>query len=546
MRFPAWRLSPTKLTVLLSAYFAFVLNWAFFRTVFQSYQPTGTAGDYFVYTVPLVLWALCYILLLLLSLPYVHKIIIPLLLILSAAVSYHSVFFNVYFDRHMLDNVLQTTPAESARMVSFSYVAWLLLLGVLPALLYVRTQCLYAVWWKEIAKRVMALGLSFVVILGVAAVYYQDYASFFRNHADIKHLIVPSNFITAGVSKLKRLRAENMPYAALGKDAKLNKSDKQRNVVIMVLGETTRAQNWGLNGYEKQTTPKLAARLQKGEAVINFPNVSSCGTATALSVPCLFSSMGREQYNEVKANRQDNILDTLQYAGAQLHWVENNSDCKGVCERIPTTNTIQLNLPDYCTDGECLDNIMLPELDKLLNAPSEQDLVVVLHSIGSHGPTYFERYTAQERLFTPTCDTREINRCSNDKLRNTYDNTIVYIDQLLDQIIHRLEQRPDWKSSLLFVSDHGESLGENGMYLHGTPYAIAPEYQTRVPMTMWLSPAWLKQKSTDLACLNSQSKQAYSHDNIFHTLVGLSDADPRTISQYRADEDILAKCRGNH
>ena len=239
------------------------------------------------------------------------------------------------------------------------------------------------------------------VILGVAAVYYQDYASFFRNHADIKHLIVPSNFITAGVSKLKRLRAENMPYAALGKDAKLNKSDKQRNVVIMVLGETTRAQNWGLNGYEKQTTPKLAARLQKGEAVINFPNVSSCGTATALSVPCLFSSMGREQYNEVKANRQDNILDTLQYAGAQLHWVENNSDCKGVCERIPTTNTIQLNLPDYCTDGECLDNIMLPELDKLLNAPSEQDLVVVLHSIGSHGPTYFERYTAQERLFTP-------------------------------------------------------------------------------------------------------------------------------------------------
>ena len=154
--------------------------------------------------------------------------------------------------------------------------------------------------------------------------------------------------------------------------------------------------------------------------------------------------------------------------------------------------------------------------------------------------------TAQERLFTPTCDTREINRCSNDKLRNTYDNTIVYIDQLLDQIIHRLEQRPDWKSSLLFVSDHGESLGENGMYLHGTPYAIAPEYQTRVPMTMWLSPAWLKQKSTDLACLNSQSKQAYSHDNIFHTLVGLSDADPRTISQYRADEDILAKCRGNH
>lgn len=252
--------------------------------------------------------------------------------------------------------------------------------------------------------------------------------------------------------------------------------------------------------------------------------------------------MQRKQYDEAKANSQDNILDTLQYAGVQVQWIENNSDCKGVCKRVPTMDTLHLNLPQYCTKGECLDNIMLLKLDDLLNAPSDDDLMIVLHTIGNHGPTYFERYTEQERLFTPTCNTDEINRCSDEELINTYDNGVVYVDQFIDQVIARLQKHDDWKSSVIYVSDHGESLGENGIYLHGTPYAIAPTYQTHVPMVMWFSKAWLDAKNMDIACLQKHQQKPYSHDNIFHTLVGLSDLDPKTLKDYQANFDITSAC----
>lgn len=539
---PQWQTGSVKLILLVSLYFLLIFNFPFLRTVFQLYQPTGGAQDYFVYTVPIVLFALLNLIFNILTLPWLHKIIIPLLIIIAAAISYNSLFFNVYFNRDMLDNVLQTNAAEASRLISPSYLAWLVFLGVLPALVYLRTKIVYQVWWKELGKRLISIVCSLAVVASVAAFSYQDYASFFRNNLTLKHLIVPSNFMAASISKIKRLRAAQMPYQALGKDAKMLKTDNRRNVSVLVLGETTRAQNWGLNGYTKQTTPKLAERLKQGEALINFPNVQSCGTFTALSVPCMFSSLTREDYNELQADHQDNLLDTLQHAGVNVQWVENNSDCKGVCKNVPSVDVIHLNLPEFCTDGECLDNIMLPELDKML-AATEKDTLVVLHTIGSHGPTYFERYTPEERLFSPTCDTKEINRCSNEQLANTYDNSIVYLDQLLDKVIARLAAHPDWKSSMLYVSDHGESLGENGIYLHSTPYAIAPKEQTSVPMVIWLSPAWVQHKNTDLSCLQRNAGQAYSHDHLFHTVFSLMDIDLGSLKQYNPNLDILAACR---
>ena len=536
-----WHLSSSKLILSLVIYFTLILNYPFIKKVFQSYQTIGTFHDYFIYTVPFVLMAACYVIFSLLLLPVVHKIIMPLIIVISAAISYNTLFFNVYFNRDMLDNVLQTTLPETARMMSVSYIMWLLMLGVLPALAYILTRVQYRIWWREILQRLTGIAVALLVVVGVAAVFYQDYASFFRKHNNFKHIILPSNFIDAGISKIKRLRMANIPYQALGKDAKLAPTDGKRHVTVIVVGETTRAQNWGLNGYTHQTTPKLAERIKKGNHLINFPKVQSCGTATALSVPCMFSSFTRDNYNETYAKRQDNLLDTLKAAGVTVQWVENNSDCKGVCQNIPTTNVIELNLPQYCTKGECLDNIMLPEMDKALKQDS-QNLVLVLHTIGSHGPTYFERYTPAERLFTPTCDTEEINRCSNEQLTNTYDNSIVYLDQFLDKVIGKLEAHSDWQSALYYVSDHGESLGEDGVYLHGTPYAIAPKEQTSVPMIMWFSAAWAQQQPYDLACVKRAANQPYSHDNLFHTVLSMAHIQLNTVKQYDAKLDILASC----
>ena len=543
MLLPRFQASANRVVFLQAALFAFVLNLPIILKVFQLYQPIGTFHDYFIYTVPLFLLCACNLLFHLLMLPLAHKILMPVVLLIGVAISYNSLFFDVYFNRDMLDNVLQTTPAETMRMFSPSYIAWLFFLGIVPVFLYLRTKIEYRTWWKELLSRLASMLASVLVILLIAALFYQDYASFFRNHNSLKHMILPSNAIGAVASKIKQIRRENMPYLALGQGAQLAHSASEPNVTILVVGETTRAKNWGLNGYAHQTTPKLAERMAKGDALVNFPNVQSCGTATALSVPCMFSSLTRETYGEVRAKRQDNLLDILQTAGANIHWLENNSDCKGVCQNISSVaDMVKLNLPEYCTDGECLDNIMLPELDKLLQN-IKKDTVIVLHTIGNHGPTYFERYTDKERRFTPTCDTKEINRCSNEQLVNTYDNGVVYVDQFLDQLIARLEQHPEWRSSLLYMSDHGESLGENGIYLHGTPYAIAPKEQTSIPMIMWFSPAWLKHSSLDMACVRKNAGQPYSQDNFFHTALSLADVRHDSVKPYQAQLDILAACR---
>lgn len=538
LRLPQWKMSSIKLNLLLALYFTLVLNIAFFREVISLSHPT----DYFLLTTPLVLFVACNIVFNVLSVPVLHKIIIPAFLLISAAVSYNSLVFNVYFDRDMLTNVLQTNVAESSRMFSFSYVAWLLVVGVLPTVLYLCVKVDYKKWWVELLARMGSILASALFVFAIGAVFYQDYASFFRNNKYLPHLLVPSNFVGATISKIKHTRMENMPFVQTGIDAKMEKTDDDVNVSVIVVGETTRAQNWGLNGYGRQTTPYLAERVKRGENLINFTDVSSCGTATAISVPCMFSSLNRSDYDAVQANHQDNLLDTVQHAGVKVQWIENDAGCKDVCNRVPTINTVDLQVPEYCTDGECLDNIMLPELEKAL-ANASQDTVIVLHTIGSHGPTYFERYTEKERQFTPTCDTKEINQCSQAELINTYDNGVLYIDQFLDKVIGQLEAYPNLKTSMLYLSDHGESLGENNMYLHATPYAIAPKEQTQVPMVMWFSPKWVENKKVDLTCLRQNANRPYSHDNFFHSALSLMDMKMASVKAYNKDLDILAACR---
>ncbi len=512
----------------------------FYEQVLVAQPLNWQPESYFLLTIPFVYFFALNIILNILSIPILHKIIIPTLILISAAISYNSLFFNIYFDVDMLNNVLQTNFAESSRTLTPSFLLWILFLGVIPTILYLLVKIEYKPWWKELLTHFGSIMASLIVILGVAKFYYQDYASFFQNNKSLPHLITPSNFVASGIKKIRHYYRDNLPYQQIGLEAKQDKPDDYRHVTILVVGETTRAQNWGLNGYARQTTPKLAAR---GNEIINFTDVNSCGTATAISVPCMFSALTQAEFNGDKALKQDNLLDILQRTGIDILWLNNNSDCKGVCERVPTKNIIELNLPEYCRDGECLDNILLPEIDNALNETNNKDIVIVVHTTGSHGPTYYERYTDKEKIFTPTCDTNEIARCTNEELINTYDNGIIYLDQFLDNIISKLEKHEKWESALFYVSDHGESLGENGLYLHGAPYSIAPEYQTKVPMIMWFSKEWIKNEPFDLNCVRENAKtKPYSHDNYFHSVIGMMDMD-LSLSTYRKELDILNQCR---
>ena len=303
------------------------------------------------------------------------------------------------------------------------------------------------------------------------------------------------------------------------------------------MGETSRAANFSLGGYAHDTNPRL-----KQDNVVYFPNTTSCGTATAISVPCMFSNMPRQNYDEELAHHQEGLLDIIQRAGIQVLWNENDGGCKGACDRVPHQDVTALNLPGLCIDGECQDEALFHQLEDYINN-LQHDGVIVLHTIGSHGPTYYNRYPAAFRKFTPTCDTSQIQTCTQEQLVNTYDNTILYIDYIVDKAIKLLQSKQDkFTTSLVYLSDHGESLGEDGVYLHGLPYSIAPETQKHIPMLIWLSEDYQKRYGVDNQCLQKEAQQKnFSQDNLFSTMLGMTGV---STKEYRAQDDILTACRG--
>ncbi|HWI77934.1 MAG TPA: sulfatase-like hydrolase/transferase, partial [Ramlibacter sp.] len=362
-----------------------------------------------------------------------------------------------------------------------------------------------------------------------------------RNHREVRHLITPGNVVASLAGNIwgRAKRPAGQGLLAVGEDAKATPAPAGRKpqLFVLVVGETARAQNFSLNGYPRETNPELARRH-----VINFPNATSCGTSTEVSLPCMFSPYGRAHYDEEKIVTHQSVLHVLARAGVNVLWRDNQSGCKGVCEGLPEEQLDRAAVEGLCADGQCLDEILLHGMDQVLRDKSG-NLLVVMHQLGSHGPAYFKRYPAQFRKFTPACETDDLRRCSPQEIVNAYDNSLLYTDFFLGKVIDFLDRaQKTHDTAMLYVSDHGESLGEGGLYLHGVPWAIAPDVQTHVPFVVWLSPGFAQSQALDAQCLATRARtHAVSHDYLFHTLLGVFGVQTRV---YDPALDLFAPCRG--
>ncbi|RYY64292.1 MAG: phosphoethanolamine transferase, partial [Comamonadaceae bacterium] len=311
-------------------------------------------------------------------------------------------------------------------------------------------------------------------------------------------------------------------------------------LLLLVLGETARSGNFAINGYARPTTPEL-----EREGAISFRNAWSCGTSTAASVPCMFSHLTRARF-DAGAGPREGLMDVLQRAGLAVLWIDNQSGCKGVCDRIPHVDATQAPTSPLCATGDCLDGVMLEGLDARIAALDPQrvarGVVLVMHQIGSHGPAYHLRSDATSKRFLPECTSTALSDCGQDALVNAYDNSIVATDRFLGQAIGWLKARSaDADTALLYVADHGESLGENNLYLHGMPYAVAPDVQKHVPWITWVSPGLQRSAGLSLPCLRAAQDTAISHDSYFHSVLGFMNV---ATSVYDASLDVYAPCRG--
>lgn len=526
--------------ILFSLYIALALNIAFYRQAYTLLPVDGLHNALVFLSMPVVAFAVMAILLALASVIRLEKVAATLFILLSASAQYFMMNFGIIVDRSMVTNILDTTPAESYALLSgqmimvFSFTA---LLAIALAW-WIKIKPAASVWRGTI-MRAGTVVVSALLILLVAGLFYKDYASLFRNNKELVKSLNPSNSIVAMNSWYFHHEMDNLPLVKIGEDAKqkaVMKNGPRKNLTILIVGETSRAANFSLGGYDRETNPLLAK-----DNVVYFPKTASCGTATAVSVPCMFSNMPRTGYDESLAHHQEGLLDIIQRAGIQVLWNDNDGGCKGGCDRVPHQDVTALNLPGQCIDGECYDDVLFHDLEKTIDG-MQGDGVIVLHTIGSHGPTYYNRYPPEFRRFTPTCDTSEIQSCSQEQLKNSYDNTILYVDHIVDKAIQLLQSKQDkFTTSLVYLSDHGESLGENGVYLHGLPYSIAPETQKHVPMLLWLSDDYQKRYGVNYACLQQKAKENdYSQDYLFSTMLGLTGVETR---EYHAADDILATCK---
>lgn len=443
------------------------------------------------------------------------KWVLAALIIIASTNAYFMDSFGVVIDHTMMDNVAQTNLKEMQGLLSFELLFRFVALGLIPAYLVIKLFPKRASLKQELKGRLKAISALGLTAILVVLPFTAGYASFIREHKIVRFYANPTYSIYSAYNYLsqeaKVYEARNTVLKTIAGDAvKTTSTSNKHKLIIMVVGETARFDRFSLNGYQRVTNPNLA-----NANVISFDNVSSCGTSTSVSVPCMFSSLGKKNYDKQAAINQENVIDVLARNGIDVLWRDNNSDSKGVALRVKYQNFQSTTLNPIC-DPECRDVGMLDGLDKHIQSKGDKDILIVLHQMGNHGPEYFRRYPAGFEKFSPVCKSKELKDCTKQEINNSYDNAILFTDYFLSEVIKFLKHyEENYDVGMLYIADHGESLGEYGMYLHAAPVMIAPKEQTRIPLIVWTG----NTSSFPKSHLRQHKSVALSHDDVFCSLL---------------------------
>ncbi len=521
-------MTSNQLILLVSLFVVATGNFSFFANVLKIY-PLASGSVAALLSLVVALYVVTVLLLAPLCIGRATRPVLIAFLMIAALSASFMDSYGIVINHEMLRNVAQTNTGEALDLLNMRLLTYVTVLGILPAWMIGRVELRQQGWLRAARLRLAMTGLALLVLTAMVLTFGSFYASFLREHKLLRSFANPAYpvyafFKFAGGSITQR---NDGKVTAIGLDARIPSTDKHRELIILVVGETARADHFSLNGYPRETNPQL-----RHLDVINLENFSACGTSTAVSVPCMFSLHGSSR----NSDGLEGLLDVVQRAGVNVLWLDNNSDSKGAALRVPYIDYKTSAVNPVC-DVECRDEGMLSPLQKYIDSHPAGDILIVLHQMGNHGPAYYKRYPPVFEQFTPVCRSNDLSQCSTAEIVNAYDNAILYTDNFLAKVINLLKSYDGFESAMFYVSDHGESLGEGGTYLHGLPRAIAPEAQLRVPAILWFGASF---DELDRPALLNKRANSFSHDNLFHTILGLLEIDT-TI--YRSDLDILDGCR---
>lgn len=522
------RVKTTKLIIIASVILVLLFNFAFFSNVTSVYA--ATPGNMpFLASIVIMLGSFIALLLSLVLSRYTTKPILIAVFLLSSIAAYFMDSYNVIIDSTMIQNAMMTDTAEFMDLLNIKLILYFFILGILPAIVVYKVRIDDVSLKTALFSRLKLVLVLLFLITSQLLLFSKTYASFFREHKELRYYTNPVTYVYSASKYIRSMLATgNIEVGPIGQDARVPHADAHRELTILVIGETARADRLSLNGYARNTNPLLA-----NENVISFTNMHSCGTSTAVSVPCMFSMYNKDEYDDEKGKSSENLLDVLSHAGIHVLWRDNNSDSKGVALRVQYEDYKSPGVNPDC-DIECRDDGMLEGLQDYIDTQQEGDILIVLHQMGNHGPAYYKRYPESFEKFTPVCKTNHLDQCSETEISNAYDNAILYTDFFLSKVITLLKQNMNrFETAMLYMSDHGESLGEGGVYLHGLPYFMAPDTQTHVASIFWFGDNY---DEINIDSVRQKADMDFSHDNLFHTVLGLMEVD---TSVYNRELDII-------
>jgi lipid A ethanolaminephosphotransferase len=526
-----------SLILLVSAYFVAATNAAFWKALSATGVLEGSRGWVLVPALAVAIIGFHAAVLAAFLNRWIAKPVLTILMVLTAAAAFFADRYGVHMDQSMIRNMFKTDAAEAVELFTPGLFGYVLMFGIVPTIAIWRAKIIVVPWRRAVVRRIIFV-MSMLVLTSTAVLAtFNDLSPLMRNHKALRYLITPGNYIISTAREIERQRRpKKSALHVVAPDAAqvAHAPGSKPHLLVIVVGETVRAKNWGLSGYARQTTPQLASL-----DVIDFQDVTACGSNTEVSVPCMFSPFGRKSYDQDRISASESLLHVLERAGVRTLWRDNQTGCKGVCDGLAFESYREPREDDHCDSQTCRDAVMLDGLHDAID-DNPGDVVVVLHQLGNHGPSYFKRYADQFRRFVPDCRSADLGSCSRQEIINAYDNAILATDDFLAQAIRMLADDASHDTAMIYISDHGESLGEANVYLHGLPYAIAPDTQIKVPLTAWLSEGMVESNGIDVSCVEARSRMPASHDNLFHSVLGLMQIQ---TNAYERDQDLFADCQ---
>ena len=478
--------------VLLMSFLNFLFfHFPFFKFVFNNVDYKSFNGITIIISLiilMLVLNAFVFFLIFFLS-RFVGKFLLVLFFIINSIAVYFINTYSVILDESMIGNVLNTDYAESSSFFSIKLMLYIILFGILPSIYIIKVKIINV----TVKKFLTITSLTLLFILGLVFANSSNVLWIDKNSKILGGLAMPWSY-TVNISLFYVHQYKKNEKEILLPNATIK--DNQKSIVVLVIGESARSENFSLYGYKKNTNPLLS----KTPNVFHF-NATSGATYTSAGVKCILEHTRTDDLYEILPNYL--FRNNVEVIWRSTNWGEPPVHIKNYQNR-------EALMPNCKGEGCNYDEVLLSGLKEQIVASKKNKILIVLHTSTSHGPTYSKKYPPQFETFKPVCNSVELGNCSQTELINAYDNTIVYTDYILSNVIEDLKQLKEYKSAMIFVSDHGESLGEKNLYMHGLPLSIAPKEQYEIPFIVWLS---------DNSSKQLKPNKIVSQNYVFHSVL---------------------------